>query len=74
MLTPIGYVALHFRDSRGAFLLRLRNRAEITVLMSKQKPFLVWFLCGATAIQCNVYVLRTYPRHSINLQLVRWLS
>ena len=33
------YVKLHFRDRRGAALLRNRVRAEITVLMCEQKPY-----------------------------------
>ena len=38
-------MTLHFRDRRGQALLRYRNRAEITVLMCKQKPSPVWFSC-----------------------------
>ena len=40
--TPIRYVTLHLRDRVGAASLRYRNRAEITVLMWKQKPYPVW--------------------------------
>ena len=41
--TAILYVTLHFRDLRSAASLRFRNRAEITVLMCGQKPYLTWF-------------------------------
>ena len=47
--TPIRYVTLHLSDQRGAASLRHRNRAEITVLMCKQKPYPVWFCAGAKA-------------------------
>ena len=43
--TPIRYVTLHSSDRRGVASLRYRNRAQITVLMCKQKPYLVWFPC-----------------------------
>ena len=42
--TPIRYVTRRFRDLRFAPLsLRYRNRAEITVVMCEQKPYLLWF-------------------------------
>ena len=42
--TPIRYVTLRLRDLSFAPLsLRYRNRAEITVVMCEQKPYLVWF-------------------------------
>ena len=37
--TPLRYVTLHFGYRRNATSFRYRNRAEITVLISKQKPF-----------------------------------
>ena len=40
--TPVWYVTLHFRDRLGTASLWYRNRAEITVLMCKQKPYPVW--------------------------------
>ena len=40
---PVKYVTLHFRDTRGTALFRYRNRAEITVLMSEQNPYPLWF-------------------------------
>ena len=40
------YMTPHFRDQRlSASLSRYRNRAEITVPMREQKPYLVWFSC-----------------------------
>ena len=39
MWTPIRYVTHHFRDRRGAALLRHRNRAATTVLVCEQKPY-----------------------------------
>ena len=41
--TPLRYVTLHFRDRRGAALLRHRNRAATTVFMCEQKPNPIWF-------------------------------
>ena len=38
------YVTRHFRDRRGVASLHHRKRAKITVLMCKQKPYLVWCL------------------------------
>ena len=40
---PLGYVTLHLRDRRGAASPRYRNPAKITILMSEQKPYPVWF-------------------------------
>ena len=39
-ITPIRYVTLLLRDRRGAASLRKKNRAEITVLICKQKTYL----------------------------------
>ena len=48
---PLRYMTLHFRDRRGAALLRYRNRAKITVLMCEQKPYIRYgFRAGARAI------------------------
>ena len=41
--TPIRYETLHFRDRCGVASLRYKHRAEITVLMSAQKSYPVWF-------------------------------
>ena len=43
--TPIQYVRRHFRDRRSAASLRYRNRAEITVLICGQKPYLTRVSC-----------------------------
>ena len=51
----IRYVARHFRDWRGAASLCHRNRAEITILMCKQKPFSVWLLCRHEKLPCIVW-------------------
>ena len=37
--TPLRYMTLHFRDRRDTASFRYRNRAEITVFISKQKAF-----------------------------------
>ena len=40
------YMTPHFRDQhRAVTLSRYRNRAQITVPMCEQKPYLVWFSC-----------------------------
>ena len=57
-ITPIRYMTLLLRDQRGAASLRKRNRAEITVLMCKQKPYLVWFSCRRKRSLCQA--LRKY--------------
>ena len=53
--TPIEYVTFHFRDRCVAASLRYRNRAEITVLMSEQKPYPVWFPCRrkSSPVECE---------------------
>ena len=56
MWTPIRYVTLHFRDQRVAASLRHRNRAEITVLMCEQNPYLVWFSCRLKSYLLDAYV------------------
>ena len=42
---PIRYVTLHFRTLRVAASFCYKIHTEITVVMSEQKSFSVWFLC-----------------------------
>ena len=44
-MNTIQYVTLHFIDPCSAASLCFRYHSEITVLMCKQKPYPVWFLC-----------------------------
>ena len=60
LLCESKYVTLHFRDRRGAASLRYRNRAEITVLMCKHKPYPVWFSCRRKSYP-------VYCEHSLRL-------
>ena len=54
--TPIPrYVTLHVRDRRGAASRRCRNRAEITVLLCKQKLSPVWLSCRRKAIRYRAF-------------------
>ena len=58
---PVRYLTIHFiRYHRGAASLRLRNRAEITVLVYEQKPSPLWFSC-----QCENYPVEW--EHSLTL-------
>ena len=52
--TPFQYVTLHFRDRRGAALLRYKNPAGITVL--KQSPMRNGFRAGAKSIRYSVSI------------------
>ena len=51
---PIRYVKLHFRDRRRLASSRYRNRAEITVLMCKRKPYLGMVLLPARELSGTV--------------------
>ena len=50
-------MTLHFTDQGGAASLRYRNRAEITVVMCEQKPYIRYgFVAGAKAVRCSVNI------------------
>ena len=52
---PVRYVTLPFRDRRGAASQRFRNRADIAVLICKQKPYIRdGFNAGERAIRYSV--------------------
>ena len=63
----------HFRDRRGAALLRYRNQAKINILICEQKLYSVWFFEPAqklTAVQFDAAVRSDDMVYSVSYKTV----
>ena len=64
---------LYFRDEWGATLVRYGNRAEISLVLWQQKPYLLWFTCHiAIAIQYSVNTAIKKEHDYINFVMFRF--